>query len=583
LTREQMKHTKPIRIFMSYYKPHKRLLALDLFCAVMAALLDLIFPLVTRYSLQNLLPQNLFFTFFLIMGSMILIQLIRAFFSYIVAYKGHILGVRFEADIRNDLFRHMQTLSFGFYDQNRTGQLMNRVTGDLFEISELSHHGPEQLCSSAAAIIGGLAVMFVIQWRLALVITLAFPLVIFLIFLMRGKMNRASLAVKERLAGINNEMESSISGMRTAKAFANEEKETEKFEASNHLYVKAKATFYHAMGVFHASQDFSLSFINIIVILFGGLLIMQGFLNAVDLIMFTLYISVFLLNPIRQILALIEQLASGTAGFQRFLELMRTDPEITDKEDAVSMPRAKGEIRFADVSFSYDGVNQVLSHVNLTVPAGETLAVVGPSGGGKSTLCQLIPRFYEATEGNLYIDDYNIKDVTQISLRQNIGIVQQDVFLFAGTILENIQYGKLDATPEEIVQAARQAEIHEDILKMPKGYETYVGERGMMLSGGQKQRIAIARVFLKNPPILILDEATSALDSVTELRIQTALETLSQGRTTILIAHRLSTIRNAQEIVVIEDDGIAEQGSHDELIRANGIYAKLYQVQQLLI
>jgi ATP-binding cassette subfamily B protein len=582
LTREQMKHTKPIRIFMSYYKPHKRLLALDLFCAVMAALLDLIFPLVTRYSLQNLLPQNLFFTFFLIMGSMILIQLIRAFFSYIVAYKGHILGVRFEADIRNDLFRHMQTLSFGFYDQNRTGQLMNRVTGDLFEISELSHHGPEQLCSSAAAIIGGLAVMFVIQWRLALVITLAFPLVIFLIFLMRGKMNRASLAVKERLAGINNEMESSISGMRTAKAFANEEKETEKFEASNHLYVKAKATFYHAMGVFHASQDFSLSFINIIVILFGGLLIMQGFLNAVDLIMFTLYISVFL-NPIRQILALIEQLASGTAGFQRFLELMRTDPEITDKEDAVSMPRAKGEIRFADVSFSYDGVNQVLSHVNLTVPAGETLAVVGPSGGGKSTLCQLIPRFYEATEGNLYIDDYNIKDVTQISLRQNIGIVQQDVFLFAGTILENIQYGKLDATPEEIVQAARQAEIHEDILKMPKGYETYVGERGMMLSGGQKQRIAIARVFLKNPPILILDEATSALDSVTELRIQTALETLSQGRTTILIAHRLSTIRNAQEIVVIEDDGIAEQGSHDELIRANGIYAKLYQVQQLLI
>ncbi|MGI6498712.1 MAG: ABC transporter ATP-binding protein [Oscillospiraceae bacterium] len=582
MTREQMKHTKPIRIFMSYYKPHKRLLALDLFCAVMAALLDLIFPLVTRYSLQNLLPQNLFFTFFLIMGSMILIQLIRAFFSYIVAYKGHILGVRFEADIRNDLFRHMQTLSFGFYDQNRTGQLMNRVTGDLFEISELSHHGPEQLCSSAAAIIGGLAVMFVIQWRLALVITLAFPLVIFLIFLMRGKMNRASLAVKERLAGINNEMESSISGMRTAKAFANEEKETEKFEASNHLYVKAKATFYHAMGVFHASQDFSLSFINIIVILFGGLLIMQGFLNAVDLIMFTLYISVFL-NPIRQILALIEQLASGTAGFQRFLELMRTDPEITDKEDAVSMPRAKGEIRFADVSFSYDGVNQVLSHVNLTVPAGETLAVVGPSGGGKSTLCQLIPRFYEATEGNLYIDDYNIKDVTQISLRQNIGIVQQDVFLFAGTILENIQYGKLDATPEEIVQAARQAEIHEDILKMPKGYETYVGERGMMLSGGQKQRIAIARVFLKNPPILILDEATSALDSVTELRIQTALETLSQGRTTILIAHRLSTIRNAQEIVVIEDDGIAEQGSHDELIRANGIYAKLYQVQQLLI
>lgn len=582
MTREQMKQSKPIRIFLSYYKPHKRLLALDLSCAVMASLLDLIFPLVTRYSLQTLLPHRMFLSFFLIMGSMILIQLLRSFFSYAVSFKGHILGVRFEADIRDDLFRHMQTLSFGFFDQNRTGQLMNRVTGDLFEISELSHHGPEQLCSSAASILGGLAVMFVIQWRLALVITLVFPLVIFIIFLMRGKMNRASLEVKERLAGINNEMESSISGMRTAKAFANEEKEQEKFQTSNRLYVGAKGKFYKSMGLFHASQDFCLSFINIVVILFGGLLIMQGQFDAVDLITFTLYISAFL-NPIRQILALIEQLTSGSAGFQRFLELMRTDPEITDKEGAVPMARAKGKIRFEDVSFSYDGINPVLSHVNLTVSAGETLAVVGPSGGGKSTLCQLIPRFYEATEGNVFIDDFNIKDVTQLSLRQNIGIVQQDVFLFAGTILENIRYGKRDASLEDVMEAAKQAEIHDDILKMPNGYETYVGERGIMLSGGQKQRIAIARVFLKNPPILILDEATSALDSVTELRIQTALEALSHGRTTILIAHRLSTIRNAQEIIVIEDDGIAEQGSHEDLMRANGIYAKLYQVQQMLI
>lgn len=582
MTREQMKQSKPLPIFLSYYKPHKRLLALDLSCAVMASLLDLIFPLVTRYSLQTLLPYRMFLAFFLIMGSMILIQLLRSFFSYVVSFKGHILGVRFEADIRDDLFRHMQTLSFGFFDRNRTGQLMNRVTGDLFEISELSHHGPEQLCSSAASIIGGLAVMFVIQWRLALVITLVFPLVIFIIFLMRGKMNRASLEVKERLAGINNEMESSISGMRTAKAFANEEKEQEKFQTSNRLYVGAKGKFYKSMGLFHASQDFCLSFINIVVILFGGLLIMQGQFDAVDLITFTLYISAFL-NPIRQILALIEQLTSGSAGFQRFLELMRTDPEITDKEGAVPMARAKGKIRFEDVSFSYDGINPVLSHVNLTVSAGETLAVVGPSGGGKSTLCQLIPRFYEATEGNVFIDDFNIKDVTQLSLRQNIGIVQQDVFLFAGTILENIRYGKRDASLEEVMEAAKQAEIHDDILKMPNGYETYVGERGIMLSGGQKQRIAIARVFLKNPPILILDEATSALDSVTELRIQTALEALSHGRTTILIAHRLSTIRNAQEIIVIEDDGIAEQGSHEDLMRANGIYAKLYQVQQMLI
>ena len=405
MTREQMKHTKPIRIFLSYYAPHKRLLALDLFCAVMASLLDLIFPLVTRYSLQNLLPDRLFLAFFLIMASMILIQFLRSIFSYIVSCKGHILGVRFEADIRDDLFSHMQTLSFGFFDQNRTGQLMNRVTGDLFEISELSHHGPEQLISSAASILGGLAVMFVIQWRLALIITLVFPIVITLIVRMRKRMNRSSLRVKERLAGINNEMESSISGMRTAKAFANENKEQEKFHASNRLYVGAKGEFYKAMGLFHASQDFFLSFINIVVIMFGGFLIMQGQFDTVELITFTLYISAFL-NPIRQIMALIEQLTAGTAGFQRFLELMGTDPEIIDKEDASSMGRAKGEIRFENVSFSYDGIHSVLSHVNLTIPAGETLAVVGPSGGGKSTLCQLIPRFYEVTEGAIYVDEY---------------------------------------------------------------------------------------------------------------------------------------------------------------------------------
>jgi ATP-binding cassette subfamily B protein len=581
LTREEMKKKSALSIFFSYYKPHRKLLVLDLFCAVMAALLDLIFPLITRYSLQSLLPDRLFLAFFLIMGSMVLIQFIRGIFSFFVSYKGHILGVRFEADIRNDLFAHMQTLSFGFFDKNRTGQLMNRVTGDLFEISELSHHGPEQLVSSAASILGGLAVMFLIQWRLALVITITFPLVILLIAGMRKRLNHASLKVKERLAGINNEMESCLSGMRTAKAFANEPKEAEKFQTANGLYVDAKGKFYKNMGLFHASQDFSLSVINIVVIAFGGLLIMQGRFDTVELITFTLYISAFL-NPIRQILALVEQLTAGTAGFQRFLELMRTDPDIQDRADAVSMKRPRGEIQFRDVSFSYDGVNSVLSHVNLTVAAGETLAVVGPSGGGKTTLCQLIPRFYDVTGGAVTIDGQDVRNVTQLSLRQNIGIVQQDVFLFAGSILDNIRYGRLDATLDEVMEAARKAEIHQDILNMPNGYDTYVGERGVMLSGGQKQRIAIARVFLKNPPILILDEATSALDSVTELRIQTALEALSAGRTTILIAHRLSTIRNANEIIVVEDDGIAEQGSHESLLARGGAYAKLYQVQQSL-
>ena len=471
MTREQWKTRRPFRIFCSYYKPHRRLLAFDLCCAVLASLLDLIFPLATRYSLQHFLPQKLFLAFFLIMGSMILVQLLRALLSFIVSYKGHVLGVRFEADIRDDLFSHMQTLSFGFFDQNRTGQLMNRVTGDLFEISELSHHGPEQICSSAASILGGLIIMFTIQWRLALVITLVFPLVILVLVLLRGRMRRASMRVKERLADVNNQMESSVSGMRTAKAFANETTEQERFHGANRRYVGAKSEYYFSMGLFHGAQDFSMAFINIAVILFGGVLIMQGRFDAVELITFTLYITAFL-NPIRQILALIEQLNAGTAGFHRFLELMRTDPQITDREGAVSMPRAKGEIRFDDVSFSYDGIHPVLSHVTLTVPAGETLAVVGPSGGGKSTLCQLIPRFYEVTGGAVSIDGYNVKDVTQASLRQSIGIVQQDVFLFAGTILDNIRYGRLDATLEEVMEAAKLAEIHDDILNMPDGYDT---------------------------------------------------------------------------------------------------------------
>lgn len=578
MTKEQYKEKSTFSIFASYYKPHWKFFAVDMACALVASLADLAFPLVTRYSLQTLLPAKLFSAFFLIMASMILLQAFRGVLLFVVSYVGHSMGVRIEADIRKDLFSHMQELSFGFYDKNRTGQLMNRVTGDLFEITELAHHGPEYLFTSTAVIIGGLIIMFTIQWRLALLITLVFPVAIALTLVLRRRMSRASNKVKERLAGINNQLESSISGMRTAKAFANEDREREKFFHSNEMFKHSKSEFYKAMGMFSGSQEFFMSFINILVIMYGGYLIMQGHFSTIEMITFTLYISAFF-TPIRQIISLADQITAGTVGFKRFLQLMRTDPEISDQPGAKNLGRVKGEILFEDVSFSYDGKTPVLSHINLQVPIGETLAVVGPSGGGKSTLCQLIPRFYDVTGGRVLVDGSDVRGVTQKSLRENIGIVQQDVFLFAGSILENIRYGRPEATDQEIVAAARLAEIHEDILSFPDGYDTYVGERGVMLSGGQKQRISIARIFLKNPPILILDEATSALDSITESRIQSAFDKLSSGRTTIVIAHRLSTIRGAQKIVVIEEDGIAEQGSHEELLAKGGEYAKLYRLQ----
>ncbi|MCI8477415.1 MAG: ABC transporter ATP-binding protein [Oscillospiraceae bacterium] len=569
-----------LRIFVSYYRPHLRLFLLDLICALGIALVDLTFPFVSRLAMQQLLPQRMFSTFFVVMGLLFLAYILKGVFNYIVTYWGHLMGVRIEADIRSDLFAHMQDLSFSFFDRNRTGQLMSRVTGDLFEITELAHHGPEDLFISAVTLLGAFLVMLTIQWRLALVVFAVIPLFLLFTIFQRKRMMAASTAVKAKLAGINGALESSISGMRTAKAFANEDTEHRKFERSNDQFRGAKREYYQAMAVYFSALEFAMGIMSVLVIACGGYLIMQGKMDYVDLITFTLYVTTFI-TPIRKLSTFVEQFMQGMAGFKRFVELMRVEPEVTDAPDAVDLGTAKGDIRVEDITFQYDEHTEpVLDHVTLHIQPGETLAVVGPSGGGKTTLCQLIPRFYDVTSGQILVDGKDIRTLTQHSLRENIGIVQQDVFLFAGTIYDNIRYGRPDATDEEIIAAAKQAEIYQDIMEMTDGFQTYVGERGVMLSGGQKQRVSIARIFLKNPPILILDEATSALDSVTEARIQSAFDALAQGRTTLIIAHRLSTIRSASRIVVIDGCGIQEEGTHEELLSKDGAYAALYYNRQ---
>ena len=568
-----------VSIFLSYYKPHLHLFLLDMACALGIALIDLAFPYVSRLSMQDLLPQNLFGAFFAVMACLLLAYLLRAGMYYIVTYLGHMMGVLIEADIRRDLFGHMQNLSFSFYDKNRTGQLMSRATTDLFEITELAHHGPEDLFISVITLGGAFCLMLTIQWKLALIVFAVVPLFVIFTIFQRRRMMKASVQVKQNMAGINGQLESSISGMRTAKAFANEEQENRKFQQSNNQFKGAKRDYYKAMATYMAGLEFALPAMNVLTITAGGWFILQGEMNYIDLVTFALYISTFL-TPVRKLAAFVEQFLNGMAGFKRFVELMRVEPAVQDAPDAVDMDTARGDILVDDVSFSYEDGETVLDHVSIHIPRGETVAVVGPSGGGKSTLCQLIPRFYDVTGGRILVDGTDVRHLTQQSLRQNIGIVQQDVFLFAGTIYDNIRYGKPDATQEEIMEAAKRAEIYDDIMAMPDGFQTYVGERGVMLSGGQKQRVSIARIFLKNPPILILDEATSALDSVTEARIQSAFDELAKGRTTLIIAHRLSTIRNAHRIIVVDDNRIVEEGTHQELLQSGGEYAQLYNAQK---
>lgn len=573
-------NAKPFSIFMSYIAGHKKLFGIDMLCALLVALIDLIFPYVSRYSMKVILPNKLYATFFTVMAVMVLAYVLKAGLYYVITVIGHKMGVLVESDMRRDVFTHMQSLSFSYYDHNRTGVLMSRITSDLFEITELAHHGPENIVICTLTIVGALAVMFAMQWQLALVITLALPLCAWFTIKQRIKMKEANIEVKRKTAEIYSAIESSISGIRTAKAFANEDQESDKFDRANEMFRGSKVEYYKSMGLFNSGMEFTTGIVQVVVIAVGGLLIMQNKMNYIDLITFSLYVSTFV-SPVRKLTQFAELYMQGTAGFARFLEVMRTEPTIKDAPDAMELGAVEGKIDYNHVSFNYGNGIPVLSDVDLHIAAGQCLAVVGPSGGGKTTLCQLLPRFYDVCEGSVTVDGIDVRHVTQASLRRNIGVIQQDVFMFAGTIRENIRYGRPDATDEEIVEAAVRAQIHSEIMEMPDGYDSYIGERGVMLSGGQKQRISIARVFLKNPKILILDEATSALDTVTEQRIQASLDELSEGRTTIIIAHRLSTVKNADVIAVVEGEHIIEMGSHSELMAKNGEYAALCRAQQI--
>lgn len=569
-----------IKTLIRYFKPHRKLFFLDMVCAVLASLIELSFPVISRKAMYDMLPNKAFQTFFTVMTIVAVAYLLRALCYYVMTYWGHTFGIRVETDMRADLFRHLQQLDFDFYDRNRTGSLMSRLTGDLFEITELAHHGPEDLLISTLTIVGALIMMFTIEWRLALVVFILLPIFIGIIMKQRTNLSTTSKNVKVRLASINSDIESSLSGTKTSKAFANENVERERFDNVNSGYRNSKKDFYKAMGLFNAYQEFFMGIMPVVVIAFGGYLIMKDELNYIDLITFTLYVSAFV-TPVRKLAQFAEIFAGGYAGLQRFSELMAVEPTVIEKDDARPLVVTDGKIDFDHVSFAYQNGQKVLSDIDLHVTGGEVTAVVGTTGGGKTTLCQLIPRFYDVTGGDIKIDGMDIRDATKDSLRRAIGIVQQDVFIFPDTIMENIRYGCPEASDEAVVMAAREAEIYDDIMEMEEGFQTYVGERGARLSGGQRQRIAIARIFLKDPKILILDEATSALDTVTEQNIQKRFDQLMKGRTSFVIAHRLSTVKNADRIVVIEKGHIQEMGTEKELLEKNGVYAKLKETQEL--
>ena len=575
-------HENPLKIFFSYYKPHLKLFIADMICAFMIAAIDVAFPMFSRYALDILIPNgNLrIFTFFIIIlgGGYFL----RWICNWFVNYWGHIFGNRIEQDMRRDVFSHLEKLPFSFYDTNRTGKIMARATTDLFEITELAHHGPEDFFIAILTIFGSFFLLLKIRWELAIIVIISMPIILFIVIFSRRNLSKTSKKVKETTAEINANLESSISGIRVTKGFVNEELENKNFDTMNKKYSHAKRIRFKYMAFFHSNIELCNNLLSLLVLAAGGYFIMKGKMTLPDLVAANLFIASFT-APIRKLTNFVEQFSTGMAGFSRFLEIMQTEPEEPDSPDAVEILASRGNISFGHVNFSYANNIQVLSDINFTVKSGEKFALVGSSGGGKSTICNLIPRFYEISEGQILLDGINIKKIKRNSLRNQIGIVQQDVFLFAGSVRENIAYAKPNATEQEIILAAKRAEIHDDIMNMPDGYETIVGERGIKLSGGQKQRISIARCFLKNPPILILDEATSALDTATEIKIQKAFDELSKGRTTIVIAHRLSTIKNADKIAVINHKTICETGTHSDLIAKQGEYYKLCQAQNGII
>lgn len=563
--------------FIAYYKPHKLLFTADMIASLLVSLIGMAYPMLTRTMLNDLIPNRNLRMVVLFGLSMLGLYAARMLLRYFIQYYGHMIGVRMQADMRRDMFRKLQTLPFSFFDGHETGKIMSRMTNDLMDLSELAHHGPENLFICGLMVIGSFAYLCTIHWQLTLIIFACVPVLVVVTLLLRKKMGEAFMESRKAIAVINAALESSLSGIRVTKAFTNSAREEEKFQEGNKSFVEARRKSYKYMAIFHASTSFITDVFNVVVLIAGGLFLYAGEITFGDYSAFIVSVNLFI-GPVMTLIGFVEQYQNGVTGFKRFLEVMDQQPE-EENPDAKAIGRAKGQITFDNVSFRYEGSGEVLNDISLDIPAGETLALVGPSGGGKTTICHLIPNFYRVTEGVVRLDGQDINDITFDSLRRNIGIVQQDVFLFNGTIGENIRYGRLDATQEEVEEAARMANIHEYVMTLPLGYDTPVGERGVKLSGGQKQRISIARVFLKDPALLILDEATSALDNTTEILIQQALDQLCSGRTTLVVAHRLSTIKNADRIAVIADGEVKEEGTHTQLMEKDGLYRDLYDLQ----
>ncbi len=569
-----------IKRFVKYYRPHRKLFIIDMICAFIISVFNLVYPFITKEIINNYVPNKFLYLLLAAAGLLLGLYVIKAALNYVLQYWGHLVGVRMQADMRSELFNHLQKLPFSYFDDNKTGVIMSRMTNDLFEISELAHHGPEDVFLSLVTLIGAFVMLCFINVYLALIVFAVVPFGVLVSVLLRRRMKRAFKEVRVVQGEINADIESAVSGMRVSRAYSAQAHEEEKFGAGNARFVKAKSRQYKVMGEFHSSMTFFMDFLYFAVLLSGGLFFYYDFIDAGEFAAFVLYVTT-LITPIRTLINIFEQIQEGMTGFKRFCEIMDV-PEEEDAPEAILPERLAGDIEFDGVSFSYknDGdEKEVISDFSMRIPAGKTVALVGPSGGGKTTICHLIPRFYEIDGGKITVDGYDIRNLQRSALRKNIGIVQQDVYLFNGTIRENIAYGNFDAAEEEIIEAAKKANIHDYIISLPHGYDTNVGERGVKLSGGQKQRVSIARAFLKNPPILILDEATSALDNATETLIQGALEKLSEGRTTLVVAHRLSTVKNSDEIIVMTAEGIKERGTHEELLALGGAYEKLYKYQ----